>query len=217
MSAVILDATPMLKRPHLELIWPLAPLAIGSYSVAMVDPPWTFKAYSQKGLEKSPQAHYDVMSLDDIKAMPIAELAHRDGMWVWLWATAPMYDLARSCFDAWGVAFSTQGVWIKTTKDNKGLAFGTGHVLRNCHEPFLLGRIGKPKVHSKSIRSTIMAPRRAHSQKPDQAYAHAETLFGDVRRADVFSRQTRPGWDCWGHEAGKFDPIEPTLPGIIAA
>jgi N6-adenosine-specific RNA methylase IME4 len=26
-----------------------------------------------------------------------------------------------------------------------------------------------------------------------------------ARRADLFSRQTRPNWDCWGHEKTKFD------------
>jgi N6-adenosine-specific RNA methylase IME4 len=26
-----------------------------------------------------------------------------------------------------------------------------------------------------------------------------------VARADLFSRVSRPEWDAWGHEAGKFE------------
>lgn len=28
---------------------------------------------------------------------------------------------------------------------------------------------------------------------------------GTLRRLDLFSRQSRPGWTAWGNEAGKFD------------
>lgn len=32
-------------------------------------------------------------------------------------------------------------------------------------------------------------------------------LIPGARRADVFSRQTRPGWESWGDEATKFDEL----------
>jgi N6-adenosine-specific RNA methylase IME4 len=37
-----------------------------------------------------------------------------------------------------------------------------------------------------------------------QAYTEAEKLIPNARRADIFSRQKRVGWDNWGHEADKF-------------
>lgn len=172
----------------------------------MIDPPWRFTTYSDKGKEKSADAHYETMTIEDILALPIADLAHPDGMYVWLWATAPMYDQARMCFDFWKVKYVTQGVWVKTTKDNKGLAFGTGYVLRNCHEPFLIGKVGKPKVHHHAIRSVIMAPRREHSRKPDQAYVEANKMAGPYMKADVFSREVRPEWESFGNEVTKFNP-----------
>lgn len=39
--------------------------------------------------------------------------------------------------------------------------------------------------------SMIEAPRRRHSQKPDQVYELLE----------LFARQARPGWVAWGKEA----------------
>ncbi|WP_244749134.1 MT-A70 family methyltransferase [Methylobacterium indicum] len=192
--------------------WPLAPLEYGAYRMIMCDPPWSWAAYSDRGLGRSPQSHYSCMSLDDIKALPISSLAHPDGAWLWLWATAPMYDFARECVDAWGATYSTQGVWVKTTK--AGLpAFGMGHVLRNAHEPYIIARFGRPKVMSRSIRSVIMEQRREHSRKPEAAYRDAERLVGPgARMADVFARQLRLGWDAFGLEADKFGSVQPDLP-----
>ena len=37
------------------------------YRVIYADPPWTFATYSRKGKGRSAEAHYDCMSLADIK------------------------------------------------------------------------------------------------------------------------------------------------------
>lgn len=198
----------MIIRPANDNFQSLAPLHPHAYGLAMIDPPWKFKTYSDKGKGKSAEQHYPTMTLEQIMALPIEDLSHIDGMYVWLWATAPMYDQARECFDRWKVNYVTQGVWVKTTKDGKGLAFGTGYVLRSSHEPFLIGKIGKPKIHCRSIRSVIMAPRREHSRKPDLAYHEANRMAGPYAKADVFSREARIGWDSFGNEIEKFTPME---------
>ena len=43
------------------------PRLIGRYDVIYADPPWTFQTYSVRGKGRGPEAHYDCMSLDDIK------------------------------------------------------------------------------------------------------------------------------------------------------
>ena len=48
---------------------------------------------------------------------------------------------------------------------------------------------------------------REHSRKPEEAYAVAEVYVPNARRLDLFSRQTRDGWDNWGNEATKFDEV----------
>lgn len=183
--------------------WPFDPLRPLSYDVIMADPPWAFEVRSDRGIAKAPQAQYDCMSLAEISALPVAHLARGDA-WLWLWATFPMMPHAIQAMQAWGFAYVTSGVWTKR-RENGPLAFGTGYVLRSCAEPFLLGKFGNPPIRSRSVRNVIEAPRREHSRKPDEAYAAAEQLFGPAFRADLFSRENRPGWDSWGHETGKFD------------
>lgn len=182
--------------------WPFGDLEPGVYGLIMADPPWRFELYSERGEEKSPQAHYRTMTLDDIAALPVADLAAPDCL-LWLWATAPMLDRQIAIMAAWGFRFVTSGVWVKQTVTGK-TAFGTGYVLRNAHEPFLIGARGEPKC-ARDVRSAVFGPVREHSRKPEQGYAAAERLIPKARRSELFSRQGRPGWESWGDETGKFD------------
>lgn len=180
-----------------------------AYRLIMIDPPWHFKLHSDAtGAAKSPQAHYDCMSLEEIAALPVGDLAAPDCL-LWLWATAPMLDQQIRMLAAWGFDFCTSGVWVKTTVNDK-LSFGAGYVLRSAHEPFIIGTRGSPRISSRSVRSVIMdnsvivAQAREHSRKPDAAYVAARALIPDGRACDVFARERRSGWACWGREVGKF-------------
>ena len=172
------------------------------YDLIMADPPWAFKAYSDKGYGKSPQRHYSCMSIGEIEALDVAALADSNCL-LWLWATNPMLPRAFDVLRAWGFTFKTAGHWSKKTKHGKQ-AFGGGYILRSAGEPFLIGTRGSPKT-TNAVRGLIEGRVREHSRKPDEAYKAAEQLMPDARRLDMFSRQSRDGWDAWGDEVGKFD------------
>jgi N6-adenosine-specific RNA methylase IME4 len=57
------------------------------------------------------------------------------------------------------------------------------------------------------VRNLIVAPTREHSRKPDQLHADLEHMFPNMRRCELFARQQRACWDCWGDELTKFNPI----------
>lgn len=184
--------------------WPFGNLQPHSYDLIMADPAWHFKTFSEEGEAKAPQAQYRTMSLDDIKALPVLDLAAPDCV-LWLWAVNPMLPQAIEVLAAWGFEFKTAGTWLKTTVKGK-VAFGTGYILRSSNEPFLIGTRGKP-VTSRSVRSGFMGLAREHSRKPEEAYANAEKLMPKARRLELFSRTNRVGWDCFGDEVGKFDEV----------
>jgi N6-adenosine-specific RNA methylase IME4 len=176
----------------------------------MADPNWRFETWSDNGRgRKSPDHHYRTDTVAEIKKWPVLSLAHRNCV-LWLWGTHPMIDQQIDVCRTWGFRFVTTGVWVKRTV-NKKLAFGTGYRLRSSSEPFIIGVVGFPMT-TKSVRTVIEGPLREHSRKPDEAYAAAEkllprTMWGEARRADLFSRQTRPGWVKWGNESTKFDGL----------
>jgi len=182
--------------------WPFGELEPWSFDLIMADPPWRFRLRSRQGEGKSAQAHYACMSLTDIKALPVSDLAREDCL-LWLWGTAPMTPQALDVMSAWGFRFVTIGAWHKKTIHG-ATAFGTGYRLRSAMEPFFIGARGKPKS-SRSVRNLVEGLAREHSRKPDEAFAAAVRLMPHAHRVELFSRETRPGWSAWGNEPGLFD------------
>jgi len=66
--------------------WPFDPLTPMKYGAILADPPWAYAMRSEKGYEKSPEAHYETMPLADIKALPVRELAGPDCL-LFMWST----------------------------------------------------------------------------------------------------------------------------------
>ena len=173
---------------------------IGGYSLICADPPWSFKNFSSKGHAKGAHAQYSCMGLNEIKALPVADLAAKDCI-LFLWATSPMLPQAFEVLDAWGFRYGSMGAWHKKTKNNK-TAFGTGYLLRSACEPWLIGVRGKPK-NSRSHRNIIEGEAREHSRKPEEAYAWCES-YVEGSRCELFSRARRPNWDVWGDDTDRF-------------
>jgi N6-adenosine-specific RNA methylase IME4 len=205
------------------------------YDLIMADPPWPTTMRSPKGEKKSSVSKYGSMPWPAIEALPVGALAARDAV-LFLWCTWPLLldggdpkrhfqgaDAARSrvgaVIKAWGFRYVSGGVWLKR-KSRGGVAFGTGYRFRSACEPFLLAIKGAP-VTSKSERNFIDDFAREHSRKPEKAFELCERFMHGARYAELFSRQSRPHWDAWGEEVGKFDPVvtlnaEPLLAGQAA-
>ncbi len=184
--------------------WPFGDLPDMQARCIMSDPPWRFENYSEAGEGKNPSAHYDCMNLNEIKDLPVRDLANPNGCALVMWATAPMLDKAFETMQAWGFQFKSAGAWAKQSKTGTKLAFGPGYAYRSAAEFWLLGSIGKPNYRSNSIRNLIIAPVREHSRKPDEMRKMCEQQF-DAPRIELFARQSAPGWMAWGNETTKFD------------
>lgn len=179
------------------------------YAVIEADPPWRFRTWSETNQRKSASRHYSLMTLDQIKALPVGDLAAKDCA-LCLWAINPMLPHAIEVMEAWGFRFKTVLLtWAKTTlrtdaswapKYHQGLGYWT----RANSEMCLLGVRGKPKRLARNVPQLIVSPRREHSRKPDDAYSRIERLLPGPR-VSLFSRESRPGWDTWGLEREKFD------------
>jgi N6-adenosine-specific RNA methylase IME4 len=183
--------------------WPFGKLQMFGYGAILADPPWSYEMRSDKGYEKSPEAHYDTMGDDDIAALPVAHLAKPDCMLV-MWAVAPKVDVALRVMKAWGFTFKTMGAWHKVTNTGKS-CFGTGYIFRSAMEPYLVGTMGNPKPGSRSVRNIIVSERREHSRKPPEIRRDVELLTPNTFRCELFAREPWPGNDVWGNEAQKFE------------
>ena len=173
------------------------------YNVIYADPPWTFKTFSDKGKDRSPENHYNVMSLKDICNLPISKIAN-DNSVLLMWVVDPLLDKAFEVINAWGFKYKTVGfTWAKTNRKSEGYFTGLGYWTRGNPEMCLLATKGKPKRISKSVPQLVVEQRREHSRKPDIMYNHIENLL-EGPYIELFARTQRSGWDSWGNQTDKF-------------
>jgi N6-adenosine-specific RNA methylase IME4 len=184
--------------------WPFGTLQMFGYGAILMDLPWSYEMRTENGYDRSPEAHYDTMSDDDLLHLPIGELASSQCLLV-MWAVWPKLPLAVECMKRYGFKYVTGGSWIKTTKDGFKPRMGTGYTLRSASEPFLIGRIGKPQADVRDIMNVIVSPRREHSRKPDEMRVIVERMTPKARRCELFAREPWAGNEVWGNEVQKFE------------
>ena len=167
------------------------------YNIVLADPPWR---YTNKGGQGVAENHYPTMNIEDICALPVADIAAKDSA-LFLWDTFPMLPEALRVIDAWGFKFKTVAfVWLKQNRKALSWFYGLGFWTRGNAEICLLATRGKPKRQDNSIHQFIISPIEAHSKKPDEARDKIVRLMGDLPRVELFARQTPSGWDVWGNE-----------------
>lgn len=181
----------------------------GTYSCIVCDPPWWYN------LRKNDVTHrnritYESMTLEEIAALPIKDICDPAGTVLFLWTTNNHLPSAFKCLEAWDFELKTVLTWVKVTKSGS-VHIGTGHWLRSATEHCLIATRGKvPAFAGRGMtnQSTVLqARRRQHSRKPDEFYTLVDELCPRDRftKLDIFSRQTREGWDTWGDQATHFD------------
>ena len=99
------------------------------YQIIYADPPWNYKVYSKKGLGRSAESHYPTMSIEDICALPVGNLADKDCA-LFLWVTIPCLLEGLSVLKAWGFTYKTVGfVWVKQNRKADSLFWAIYAVL----------------------------------------------------------------------------------------
>lgn len=170
------------------------------YGVIYADPPWHYKVYSKKGMGRSAESHYPTMKLEDIKALPVADLADRDCA-LFLWVTLPCLLEGIEVLKAWGFEYKTTAfVWIKQNRKADSLFWGMGYWTRSNAEICLLGTKGRPKRKDAGIHQVVISHVEEHSRKPQEVHDRIIRLMGDVPRIELFARRKTEGFDVWGNE-----------------
>lgn len=186
--------------------WPFGSLMPMKYGAILVDPPWHYELYSAAGAAKSPQAHYDTMTIGDIARLPVGQLAGPDCL-LFLWSTWPHLQQALNVMSSWGFTYKTGGAWVKRQRHHWQPTMGTGYVLRSATEPFLIGTIGRPGIRDRAVRNVLIdAQRREHSRKPPEARQMIERLLPHAWCCELFAREPWPGHDVWGNQTERFAP-----------
>ena len=158
------------------------------YKTILADPPWDIQ---QKGKSRGAIKHYNLMTLERIKAMPIADLVEENAH-CWLWVTNATLEAGFDVLRAWGFTPRSIYTWVKPR-------LGLGVYLRNCTEHLLLGTRGKAPIQFKGQMNWGFMPLQNHSHKPEEVYDIIERC-SEGNYLELFARRPRHGWDIWGNE-----------------
>lgn len=175
----------------------------GRYAVIVTDVPWRYDDQLDGSDKARSGVQYPTMTVDEICAMEVGKNLAADDCSLWFWVTnAFLIDgTAARVLDAWGFVPKTLLTWRKVdAKGNDRL--GAGHYLRNVTEHCILATRGKPVVRGESTPNIFDAPRRGHSEKPDEFFKIAErvTPAPPEARLELFARKARDGWRTSGAE-----------------
>lgn len=180
----------------------------GPFHTILADPPWRFQHRTGKmSPEHGRLARYDTMTVEEIGALPVAEVA-ADKAHLYLWVPNALLLEGLAVLAAWGFEYKTNLVWLKTRKDGGPDGRGVGFYFRNVTELVLFGVRGKDNrtlAPGRRQVNMVAERKREHSRKPDQMYDLIEAC-SDGPRLELFARSERPGWVQWGDELGSYTP-----------
>jgi len=175
------------------------PLPEGKYRTITIDPPWPMSKIHRKLRLNQIQIKldYPTMTLKEIEALPIPDLAYEDGCHIYLWATHKYLPDALKILNAWGAEYECQLTWVK----NVGITpFSWMYSTEHC----LFARIGNLPLVKLGRRLDFRDTVREHSRKPDKFYNLVREVSPEPR-IDMFSREERDGFGQYGNELDKFN------------
>ena len=162
----------------------------------LADPPWELTMRGKRKRAKEPNLPeslpYSTMTLDEICAIPVAELAAED-CHLWLWTTNQHLPDGFRVMESWGFRYLAPIHWVKPS--------GVGNWFIHRTQTLLFGYSKRCLFeHSRYKPNLIFTgdPKR-HSEKPEESYQLIESVSSGPR-LELFARKKRDGWSVFGNE-----------------
>jgi N6-adenosine-specific RNA methylase IME4 len=191
----------------------------GKYRTIVADPPWPYQKRDStwgggfarprrtghdnnkvRGGVIEQGLPYDVLTVDALAVLPVADLADVAGCRLFLWTTNRYLPDAFGVLNAWGFTYRQTLVWHKNNPPP-----WSGSVALTSAEFLLVGRNGGSMGEEYRLRrlpsAVIAVPQtRTHSLKPE-AFLDMIEQISPGPYLELFARRQRLGWDTWGNEA----------------
>jgi N6-adenosine-specific RNA methylase IME4 len=176
-----------------------------NFATILADPPWQFTNKTGKvAPEHKRLSRYGTMALEEIMALPVAEIAATPGH-LYLWCPNAMLPEGLAVMRAWGFTYKSNIIWHKIRKDGGSDGRGVGFYFRNVTELILFGVKGKNArtlAPGRRQVNLLATRKREHSRKPDEQYAIIEGCSPGPY-LELFARGIRKGWVSWGNQANE--------------
>ena len=171
------------------------------YKTIYIDPPWEERGGGK--IKRGADRHYNLMKIDEIKALPVPKLVDEDGCHLYMWVTNNFLIKAIEILKEWGFDYITLITW---NKDRIGL----GQYYRGITEHCIFASTKKRLPYKYELQidgrtkrcqgvTGFYEAKTIHSRKPKAMREMIERV-SYAPRIELFARQYVDGWDCWGNE-----------------
>lgn len=190
------------------------------YKTILADPPWQFQNRTGKVAPEHKRLNrYPTMTLEEIKALPVKEVAEENSH-LYLWVPNALLVEGLEVMKAWGFQYKTNIIWEKVRNDGAPDGRGVGFYFRNVTEILLFGVRGtniRTLSPGRSQVNLIRSKKREHSRKPDEMIDLIERCSSGPY-LELFARGQRDGWTMWGNQAvEEYEPDWATYKYVIEA
>jgi N6-adenosine-specific RNA methylase IME4 len=183
------------EKQRAEVTRDAPPLPSGKFRVLYADPPWKYGDQLTEDYGPT-RFHYPAMSITELCALPIADLAEEDAV-LFLWVTSPLLPECFAIIKAWGFCYKASFVWDK-------IKHNMGHYNSVRHEFLLICTRGSCLPDSSTLIDSVQSVERTeHSRKPEEFRAIIDQMYIRGRKLELFARwdEAPAGWDRWGNES----------------
>jgi len=90
-----------------------------TFETIVADPPWVMQdELKMSDVKRGASSNYPVMSITDIKALPVKNLIDPTGSILALWVPSALLQEGLDVMKAWGFDHKQTYIWVKTKKDS---------------------------------------------------------------------------------------------------
>ncbi|KKN36153.1 hypothetical protein LCGC14_0776360 [marine sediment metagenome] len=158
------------------------------FGTIYADPPWK---YGNQATRSSTDNHYATLTVDEICAEPVADVA-AENCHLHLWTTNAFLFDAKRVMEAWGFEYKSILVWVKPQ-------MGIGNYWRVSHEFLLFGLKGKSPFRNRGQKSWVEADRTKHSRKPRVVREMVEKVSPGPY-LEMYGREAISEWTVYGNQ-----------------
>lgn len=172
------------------------------FDLIYADLPWKQTKGGKKNVRKNSSGtklDYEVLDLETIKSQlkQAISLTNENSV-LFLWTIDKYLFEAQEIAEKLGYKLHARMIWNKVT------GIPAAFTIRFGHEYLLYMYKGKLLPVDKDMRGKIHSvfteQVKKHSQKPIIAYEIIEKLYPNAKKIELYARNYRENWFCWGDE-----------------
>lgn len=172
------------------------------YDLILADPPWKQEKGGKKSvrpISSGTRLDYPVCSLDEIKEHLKEATKHTsENSILFLWTIDKYLFEAQQIAEELGYKLHARMIWNKVT------GIPAAFTVRYGHEYLLYmykGKLLPVATEERGKIHTVFTEKcKRHSQKPEISFDIINRLYPQLQKLEMYARQERKDYDCWGNE-----------------